>query len=239
MSARGAMPGRIGIFAIFLAVAALHLWVIRMQIDRPATAVRPEAKIRHITLTHVAVAKPPPPVIPPLPQIEPVELPDPKPPMSKPKTEPKAKPIPIPRKHRKRPGRKPHAKAAKKPPESVRHKPVPPVTHSVKAAMAPQRSVESATLRDHYIALIRRKIKAHLYYPRIARRMRLQGDVRVSFVVYRDGHVEAVRVLAAPREILARAAMRTIRQLHLPPIPEGLGLKRMEITVPIAFKLKG
>ncbi len=237
MRARGAMPGRIGIFAIFLAVAALHLWVIRMQIDRPATVVRPEAKIRHITLTHVAVAKPPPPVIPPSPQIRPVEPPDPKPPMPKPKTEPKAKPIH--RKETKRPRRKPHAKEAKKPPRAVHHKPVPPVTHAAKAAIAPQRPAESATLRDHYIALIRRKIKESLYYPRMARRMHLQGDVRVAFTVHGDGQVEAVRVIAAPREILARAAARTIRRLHLPPIPQGLGLKRMEITVPITFRLKG
>ncbi len=237
--------GRVGYITITLIVVALHVALLKYRPHLRHVTAKPDAKVCHITLSRVAVRKPPPPLIPPSPQVEPVKVPQPrvKPP------EPK-KPVVKKRVRKKRVPKKVRKKAAKRVKKVVRKRlseprppqkkvtPPAPVTAPARMA-APQERINTATVRDRYITLIRQKIKASLIYPKIARRMRMQGEVDAVFVVYADGHTGHVRIVHAPRKVLANAAKQTIEALDLPPIPKALGTASLKVSVPIEFKLKG
>lgn len=213
-------------------VVLLHLLLLRTSLQTKPVTARPEAKVCHITLSRVKVRKPPPPVIPPAPEIIPIEKPHPKP-VIKPKTQKK-------RVHKKKRHRRKKVKHKTEPKPVPKPDPVhPPVPARAEppAQQAPRAAVATATLKARYIALIRRKIRQNLYYPKIARRMRKEGTVKVAFRVMKDGSVEGVQVLSSPGSMLANGALRTIRSLKLPPIPPALGMSQLKLFIPIEFKL--
>lgn len=94
-------------------------------------------------------------------------------------------------------------------------------------------------IRDDYLARLREKIEAAHRYPDQARRMGQEGRVVVRFIVRAGGRLEGVD-LAEPSSfpLLNRAAIETIRSLSsLPPLPPEFG-DRMEVTIPLVYRLK-
>ncbi len=94
-------------------------------------------------------------------------------------------------------------------------------------------------IRDDYLARLREQIESARFYPDRARRMGQEGRVVVRFIVRAGGRLERVD-LAEPSSfpLLNRAAIETIRSLSsLPPLPPDFG-DRMEVTIPLVYRLE-
>jgi len=97
----------------------------------------------------------------------------------------------------------------------------------------PQQSSDS--YMDEHLAIIAQLLESHLYYPRMARKRHIEGEVVASFRVDTDGTVHDVRIQKHARAILDRAAVRTITSLSgLMPHPQHA----LTLNVPIRFVLK-
>ncbi|WP_345987391.1 TonB family protein [Sulfurimonas sp. HSL1-2] len=97
-------------------------------------------------------------------------------------------------------------------------------------------SVQSSeSYMNEHLAIIAQLLQRHLYYPRMARKRHIEGEVVASFRVEPDGSVHDVTIQKHAREILDRAAIRTITSLsgRLPHPRHALTL-----NVPIRFVLK-
>lgn len=112
----------------------------------------------------------------------------------------------------------------------------------VKAAPSlsePEKAVPLVQSGDRYvqehIATIAALLKEYLYYPRMARKRHIEGEVLAVFTLQADGTVRDVSVKKHARAMLDNAAIRTIESLSGRfPHPEGT----MTLEVPIRFVLK-
>ena len=92
-------------------------------------------------------------------------------------------------------------------------------------------SISSNTLGE-----IRSLIQDSLVYPAIARRMKIEGIVVVSFVLTQDGHVESANILTrSGSSSLDKKALNTVLALsgqypHL--------TKKIDLQIPVSFSLK-
>ncbi|MBD3800200.1 MAG: energy transducer TonB [Campylobacterales bacterium] len=109
-----------------------------------------------------------------------------------------------------------------------------PSTTQIGSADSASRQSSEGYMNEH-LAIIAQLLERHLYYPRMARKRHIEGEVIASFRVEPDGSVHDVTIQQHAREILDRAAIRTITSLsgHLPHPRHALTL-----NVPIRFVLK-
>jgi protein TonB len=89
-------------------------------------------------------------------------------------------------------------------------------------------------LKEHF-TYIRDRVMENVSYPMIARRKGWSGQVVVSFVIFRDGNVDDLRVVSSSGYgILDRCALDAVtRSCPFPPPPT-----RAEISLPIRFQLQ-
>jgi protein TonB len=103
-------------------------------------------------------------------------------------------------------------------------------------AVVPQpiQSVEEKYLKEH-LQVIARLLKKYLYYPKRARKRRIEGKVHVEFMLLKNGQIKDIRVIKGSKDILNRAAVTTIEKLSgkVPKPPESI-----TIEIPIVFRLK-
>lgn len=94
--------------------------------------------------------------------------------------------------------------------------------------------------RADYAARIAAWLARNQYYPRAAQRLRAEGVGVVWFRMDASGRVTAQRVVASTgRPMLDEAIEETLRRAQpLPPIPPELGMKRIEFSVPVRFRLR-
>jgi len=115
---------------------------------------------------------------------------------------------------------------------------LPEPTQAAPAPQAEKPSVEqqtSETYMNEHLAVIARLLRENLYYPKLARKRHLEGEVLAAFTLLADGTIREVTVKKHAREILDRAAVRTIESLSgLMPHPQS----PLTIEVPIRFVLK-
>ncbi len=238
---------KFGFLGVFVTVALVHLFALQTQLKKDNAISKPKAKIHHITLTHVQVKKPV--VVPPKPKVEPIILPpDPKPVVEKPKPI-ILPPDPIVKPKVKKKKKKKHKKRAKKrekivkpivEPEPIYEEPIvqeivpEPIVEQV---IAPVVTVDTSSIKDAYTSEIRRKIRENLFYPKMAKRLRMQGVVEVAFRILKNGQITDVRILNAPKKLLAKGAKKTLQRVSLRPIPNELKEQYMDITIPIEFRL--
>ena len=225
---------KFGFFAVFVVVSLAHLLALQTYIAKKEAVSKPKVKVHRITLSSVVVKKPVP--IPPKPKVEPIILPpDPEPIVVPPK--PVIKPKRIKKKIKKRKKKK-VVKPKPKPvivPEPIVEEIVPePIVEQV---IAPVQVVDTSSLKDAYTSEIRRQINKHLFYPRMAKRLRMQGEVEVAFRVLKDGSITNIQILNAPKKLLGKGAIKTLKMLNLRPIPNALGESFLDITIPIEFRL--
>ena len=97
--------------------------------------------------------------------------------------------------------------------------------------------IDTVTIKERYLNQIRREIREKLFYPKIAKKMRIEGKVEVFFIVHQNGTLSDIRVINSSKTILSKGALKTIRSLSLKAIPKALNEKKIEIKVPIEFKL--
>jgi protein TonB len=94
----------------------------------------------------------------------------------------------------------------------------------------PSQDAAASSSRDHYLTSVLRAIEARKRYPTAARRRRLEGQVRVSFRLGRDGAVTGLKC-AGGHPWLCRAATQAVAAAApLPPLPPGL-LGQAPLTV--------
>jgi protein TonB len=109
-------------------------------------------------------------------------------------------------------------------------------TSAAQTGTADSASMQSSeSYMNEHLAIIAQLLQRHLYYPRMARKRHIEGEVVASFRVEPDGSVHDVTIQQHAREILDRAAIRTITSLsgRLPHPRHALTL-----NVPIRFVLK-
>jgi protein TonB len=84
------------------------------------------------------------------------------------------------------------------------------------------------------IAAIMALLKKNLYYPRMARKRRIEGEVLVRFELLENGDIVNITVIESVNDMLARAAVTTIERLEGKfPLPK----ERLVLNVPIMYVL--
>ena len=226
--------GKLGFFGVFAVVVVAHIYALQSYIPKKNAIAKPDAKVHRITLSAVVIKKP----IPPKPKVEPIILPPDPEPIIEQKVVEKPKPKPKPKKKKKKTKKKRVKKPVVKPKveEIIEPEPIPvPIVEQV---VAPVVTVNTASIIDKYTSEIRRKIQRNLYYPKMAKRMRMQDIVRVRFRVLKNGSITNITVLNKPKKLLKNGAIKTLKSLSLRPIPSEVGEEYLDITIPIEFKLK-
>lgn len=213
--------GKFGFLGVFIIVSVVHYFVLQSYITKQSAVSKPKAKVHRITLSSVVVKKPVP--IPPKPKVEPIILP--------PDPEPIVKPKPKPKPKRKKKVKKPKKVEPVIIPEPIVQEPI------VEQVIAPVVTVDTSSIKDQYTSEIRREIRKHLFYPKMAKRLRMQGIVQVAFRVLKNGDITDIRVLNNPKKLLGKGAIKTLKALSLRAIPTELNESFMDINIPIEFKL--
>lgn len=229
--------GKLGFLGIFVVVSIVHLYALQSHIKKENLISKPKAKVHRITLSSVVVKKPV--VVPPKPDpivevkhlVEPIILPPDPEPVVKPKRVKKPKK----KKHKKKVRKKRVIKKPIRQEEPVIREVVPePIVEQV---VAPVVVVDTSSIIDAYTSQIRRQIRKHLVYPKRAKRMRMQGMVRVAFRVLKDGTITDIRVVNSSKKLLSKGAIKTLKALSLRAIPRELKEQFLDINIPIEFKL--
>jgi len=171
--------------------------------------VQPKAKVQHITLSSVLVKE----EVIPLKELVPT------------------KPIPIvkSKKMKKKVLKKKVTKKLVKKTQKAK-----PKRQKVKETEAKE---STASLKDKYIYALREKIQQNVVYPNLAKRMKVEGVIYVTFTVFLDGSIHHIHVRKGTKNILKKGAMQTLRKIVLKAIPKALQVKQLELTLPISFKL--
>lgn len=94
-------------------------------------------------------------------------------------------------------------------------------------------------LAEYLQALYRRIIK-HASYPIRARRLGMEGAVKVALVLGCDGHLFDIELVRrSPFTVLNMAAFETVNKvIPLPPPPVGTCQERMRVRVPFTYRLE-
>jgi protein TonB len=76
--------------------------------------------------------------------------------------------------------------------------------------------------RESYLQRMLAHIDNHKFYPRSARRRGMEGEIRVSFHLHRDGGISDLQVSGGSK-VLRKAAKQAVQQaLSLPPPPASM-----------------
>ena len=90
-----------------------------------------------------------------------------------------------------------------------------------------------------YFAKVRKRVASNRSYPYAARRIRLEGIVRVRFQISHKGRVSKLRFLSPkPHRLLRYASIKAIRASEPFPVPPKQLGKGVDVEIPIVFKLK-
>ncbi len=102
---------------------------------------------------------------------------------------------------------------------------------------AEKKEKEKKHLLSKYTAAVISEIERHKYYPLIARRMGIEGKVKVLLKINRSGKLISTEYIEFSSPILKKGVEKTLRKCKFPPPPEGL--KEVTIPVDVVFKLTG
>ncbi|WP_041958917.1 energy transducer TonB [Sulfurospirillum arsenophilum] len=98
-------------------------------------------------------------------------------------------------------------------------------------------SRQSDDLLSRYLAKVRHKIQESLHYPSMARKMGIEGEAVVQFLIHANGMVDASSIKIAKssgKAVLDRNAVDAVLEaipFELPPKED------LEIVIPVVFKL--
>ena len=90
-----------------------------------------------------------------------------------------------------------------------------------------------------YFTAMRKSIELVWVYPAEAARSGMQGEVRVEFVIHKDGHVSRIRVLRSSGYRVLDEAIVEALKLASPfsPLPEGFGKDKIAVTGSFRYQL--
>lgn len=91
---------------------------------------------------------------------------------------------------------------------------------------------DRGSARKHYLTSILAHIEANKFYPPAARRLKLEGEVRVNFILEANGGISGLQV-SEGKPLLEQAAKEAVeRSLPLPP-PRG----NVTVPLPISYRM--
>jgi len=105
---------------------------------------------------------------------------------------------------------------------------------------AAEPSPENAALRAAYERQLAAWLEKHKYYPRRARRMRIEGEGWLRIRIDRSGRAQDIQVeRTTGNRLLDRAALEIARRADpFPVMPEQDSRRELEFIVPVAFVLR-
>ncbi|MEA3419008.1 MAG: energy transducer TonB [Campylobacterota bacterium] len=222
------------VLAYTIAGAALFM----LTISSKQTPAPEECVIKVALITPAPVVKPEPEPVPE-PEPEPAPEPEPKPepePVPEPKPEPELAPEPEPV-----PEPKPEPKPKPKPKKIIKKSKPKPLERKVrkKSTSASASKSVTANLKQKFLGRVRSTIIRNKKYPRAAIKRNIQGRVRVSFDIQKNGTVSNIRVSGAS-PMLQRAAKKSIRRSFPVAVPKKLKgeMPLRNVSINLDFKLK-
>lgn len=117
-------------------------------------------------------------------------------------------------------------------PPAALPEPLPRSAGSMTAGVIPRWS------ESDYVDLLTQWLARHRQYPRAARRAGLEGEVQLGFVLGPDGRPREVRILRPSGvALLDRAALALLARATPLPWPAQLKAARIEVQVPVRYRL--
>jgi protein TonB len=179
----------------------------------------------------------PPPTEPPPP--EPVPLPETPPPLPEPPPPPKA--VALPKPPPPRPKLPPKPRRVVEQPAPAIPRPVSPPPPAAAPPAPPRPSAAAlAGARANWQARLVGWLARYKRYPRVAEEQRQEGTVYLHFTMDRGGHVLSARVQRSSGfPLLDEEVLALIRRAQpLPALPPEMAVARIELVVPVAFKVR-
>ena len=92
--------------------------------------------------------------------------------------------------------------------------------------------------RESYLLRLLAHIDHHKFYPRIARRRGVEGEIQVAFYLRKDGSISNLQITGGSK-VLRKAAKEAVQQsLSLPPPPASMSLQE-QIHFGMVYRLDG
>lgn len=120
--------------------------------------------------------------------------------------------------------------------QEVAHQETPDAHSPLADSNLPQLHTRSTEVSNEELARIRILIQNSLRYPAIARKLKIEGVVLISFSLSKDGHVDSLSLLkSSGSSALDKRALQTVSLLdgEYPPLS-----KKVDLRIPISFSLQ-
>ena len=100
--------------------------------------------------------------------------------------------------------------------------------------------VANPQLERQYEQRIRQRILQKKVYPRLAKRMRKQGVVKVAFTLSKNGALSRLRILQSSGvKSLDKAALQAVKKVgRFPAFPAGIRKHSINYIIPITYRLR-
>ena len=83
-----------------------------------------------------------------------------------------------------------------------------------------------------------RRVRRNATYPRLARTQKIQGVVRVAFIIRKDGTPTRIRIAQGAHSLLNRAALDAVRRTTFKPVRVGGKRINLSVSMPITFRIE-
>jgi protein TonB len=89
-----------------------------------------------------------------------------------------------------------------------------------------------------YLSIVRQSILKNKFYPRVARKLKLQGEVIVTFAIRWPNTIEDVRLLKmTPHALLNESALNSVTGLsELAQMPAKLKTQVLRVQIPLVYR---
>jgi len=88
---------------------------------------------------------------------------------------------------------------------------------------------------ENYLKQVLKEVERHKFYPPVARRLGIEGRVKVEIVISPEGQLSSLRILSSPSRILTSAVVKILNNCSFPKPPTN---KRVKLEFVINFKLE-
>ncbi len=228
--------------AAFAATTTIHAALVGalMQSEplKPTSARAQKIAMIDIVEPEPVAAKPAPAPPPKPPEKKPEPKPEPKP-KPKPKPVQKTVPKPVPKPA---PLSEPKPEPQKEMPKEEISQPVtepeePKIEEETSEPSAPSASTHRYEVSESYLGRLRARIQACLRYPMMARRLGLEGETLIRFMIRADGSTSGVMMerSSGHRSLDERAVATVQEAAPFEAPPEG---KELSILLPVSFTLE-
>jgi TonB family protein len=89
-----------------------------------------------------------------------------------------------------------------------------------------------------YLALIMRRLEEKKVYPLSVRKRGIEGDVKVDFIIGRNGEVTSITLADSDHRFLGQAAVETIRAASPFPVMAGMNYQEMNYPVRVTIRYR-